>query len=82
MYLFATTEEEFVGVDSVGDGAADEWHPVENDGRIGTFSPHRKQLVKNVEDDGESKQGAEADNRKQINRLPAEARRDSVGHSA
>lgn len=80
-HLFATAEKEFVRVNAVGDGAADKGHPVEDDGRVGAFPPHREQLVENVEDDGDSKQSAEASNGKEVCRLAAEARRKSVGHS-
>lgn len=61
--LFATAEEEVVGVDAVRDGAADDGHPVEYDGRIAGFLAD-EQLRGDVDEDGQGQedgQSGEAD---------------------
>ena len=49
IYLLSTTEKEFVGIDSVGDGTSEERNPVKNDRRlIGVFE---YELVEDIEYD-------------------------------
>ncbi len=47
--LFPTTEEEFIGIDAVGNGAPDERYPVEHNWRFLGIS--NEQLAQDVEDD-------------------------------
>ena len=57
-YLPPTAEEEFVRINPVGNGAANEWHPVEDNwGFIAVFE---KQLAKHVEDDDNNKEREKA----------------------
>lgn len=54
MYLFASTEEEFVRVDTITDGAANEGEPVEDDwGLVGVLE---EQLAQHINHDGQGKE--------------------------
>ena len=55
--LFATPKEKLVRINAVSDGAPDERHPVENNGRFLWVA--EKQLVEDVEDDCEDEEGEE-----------------------
>ena len=47
--LLAAVEEELVGVNAVGDGAANEGHPVENEWRLGTLATDGQELREYIE---------------------------------
>ena len=49
MYLFSTTEKEFVRINSVGNGTSEERHPVENDRRLIGVLEYK--LAENIEYD-------------------------------
>ncbi len=57
-YLLAAFEEEDIRVDAVRDGAAEEWHPVEDQRRL--VRVLEEQLAEDVDDDGEDDKGHEA----------------------
>jgi hypothetical protein len=57
-HLLLAGKEELVGVDAVGDGAADDGDPVEDERRL--IGVLEQQLVEDVEDDGEQEEGAKA----------------------
>lgn len=58
-HLLAIGEKELEGVHSIGDGAADERHIVENDGRL--VRVPQQELPQDVKDDDNDEEGGETD---------------------
>ena len=57
-YLLTATEEELIGVNSIGDSTANKRYPVEDERRfVGFFD---EQLAQHVENDGDNKERKEA----------------------
>lgn len=79
--LFAAIEEELVGVNAVGDSAANEGHPVEDEWRLGTLATDGQQLRQNIEDNGESESCAGDDGHGEPDRLVAQMHRNGVSNS-
>lgn len=79
--LFAALEKELVGVNAVGDGAADEGDPVEDEWRLGTLATDGQQLRENIEDNGEGESRAANNCDGEPERLVAQVGRNGVGNS-
>lgn len=79
--LFAALEEELVGVNAVGDGAANEGDPVEDEWRLGTLATDGQQLREYIEDNGENESRAADNCDGEPERLVAQVRRNAVGNS-
>lgn len=79
--LFAALEEELVGVNAVGDGAANEGNPVEDEWRLRALATDGQQLREYIEDDGENESRAANDRDGEPERLVAQMRRNGVGNS-
>jgi len=79
--LFAAIEEELVWVNSVGDGTANEGHPVEDEWRLGTLATDGQQLREDIEDNGEGESRAGDDGDGEPDWLVAQMHRNGVSNS-
>lgn len=79
--LLAAVEEELVGVNAVGDGAANEGHPVENERRLRALTTDRQELREHIEHNREGESCARDDGDGEPQRLVAQVRRDDVSNS-
>jgi len=71
----AAAEEEGVGVHAIGDGAANEGHPVEHQWRVGALPSYRQQLAEDVEDNRQREGGEEANRCDEVDGLVAQVGR-------